>query len=42
MFIDQLVHPVGEEVMSKVGGSVEIVILARCEFHFIREHGNLV
>ena len=39
--IGQFVHPIeGEE--GKGDGRVEIVILARCKFHFIREHEKLV
>ena len=36
-FIGQIDHPVGEERI-RWG----IVILARCKFHFTREHENLV
>ena len=34
--ISQFVHPVGDEEKRKID------ILARCEFHFIRQHENLV
>ena len=36
-FIGQIDHPVGKE---RIRGG--IVILARCKFHFTREHENLV
>ena len=41
LFIVQFVHLVGEGIGVK-GFKGVIVILARCEFHFIREHENVV
>ena len=38
-FIGQFVNPVDAGVKGVDGG---IVILTRCEFHFLREHENLV
>ena len=37
-FNGQFVHPVGEEE----GMEGEIISLARCVFHYIREHENLM
>ena len=41
-FNGQFVHPVGRELMGLGGWMEDIVILARFEFHYIREHENLV
>ena len=38
----QFVHPVGGEGLGKIGRKGSIVILAHCDFHFIRGHENLV
>ena len=40
--VGQFVHPVGGKGIGKRGCMGGIVILARCEFYFIREHENLV
>ena len=39
-FIGQFFHPVGGDRVK--GWKREIVILARCVFHFIREHKNFI
>ena len=41
-FIGQLVHPVGGEGMGETGWMGSIVVLASCEYHFIRVHKNLM
>ena len=40
--IGQFVHPVGMELMVQGLWTGWIVILANCEYYFIREHENLV
>ena len=41
-FIGQFVHPVGGDWKGYVGLMVGIVILASCEYHFLREQENVV
>ena len=41
-FIGQFFTPVRGEGMRKKGKNGGIFILARCEFHFVREHENLM
>ena len=41
-FMGQFVRPAGEEGMSVKGVESGIIILASCEFHFIRVLDNLV
>ena len=42
MYWSEVFHPVGGEWIGYRGWVEVTVILARCKFHFIREHENLI